>query len=246
MKSYEDLFAERGRSYDKAMKEFPHARAEEFLNISNRIKFNSELRLLDIPAGGGYLKQYLDPRCNYYGHEPCPEFDSEFSSHSSSGLLVPTPFCDSTFDVICSLAGLHHVVDKQALFTELHRVSKPDGQLIVCDVAENSAVARFLDQFVANHNSTGHEGLYLNNQTEEDLTSTGWVLLESDKTPLRWRFDNQQAMVQFCTQLFDVQTSDRHATLKALQDYLGFEQGKDSQVELCWKLHTIVARKASE
>lgn len=245
MKSYEDLFAQRGRSYDMAMREFPLARAQEFLNLANRIEYKREFSLLDIPAGGGYLQRYLSALCDYHGHEPCSAFDLTSTNHGSSGLLAPTPFCDKTFDVICSLAGLHHVADKLALFTELHRIAKPDAQLIICDVAESSAVARFLDHFVADNNSTGHEGLYLNTQTESDLRSTGWAILESSTTPLMWRFDNEEAMVQFCTQLFDIRTVDRGATLEALQNYLGVEQGAASKVELRWSLHTIVARKVS-
>lgn len=244
MKSYEDLFEKRGRSYDSAMRQFPEARRQEFLNIANKIGREGEFTLLDIPAGGGYLEKYLGTQCLYHRHEPCSEFGSAQHPHGSSEQLVPTPFNVEQFDVICSLAGLHHVIDKVALFEELHRVAKPNAQLIVCDVAEGSAVAKFLDEFVGEHNSTGHEGFYINSQTEQELLQVGWSIVDSAATPVKWQFEHEDAMVQFCTQLFDIQDVDRGAVLGALQQQLGFQRLNNSHVELNWNLHTLTARKA--
>jgi ubiquinone/menaquinone biosynthesis C-methylase UbiE len=49
------------------------------------------------------------------------------------------PFPDNTFDCVCSMGVLHHVPDTAKGVSEIHRVLKPGGRLIVMFYHKNSA-----------------------------------------------------------------------------------------------------------
>ncbi len=50
------------------------------------------------------------------------------------------PFADATFDCVCSMGVLHHVPDTRRAVTEIHRVLKPGGRLIVMFYHRRSAL----------------------------------------------------------------------------------------------------------
>ena len=71
---YRATFAERGRAYDDAMTAEPHARDEEFAFVLGVTDLRTPCRLLDAPAGGGYLADRLPPGVDYVALESAPSF----------------------------------------------------------------------------------------------------------------------------------------------------------------------------
>ena len=240
MKSYTELFGKRGGPYDHAMQFWPTARNEEFHNAVDRAVLRPGMTLADVPAGGGYLRNFLPSECRYLPHEPC----RSFSHHDSkmTDRLLPLPWDDGVVDVTFSIAGVHHVDDKRPLFRELARVAKPEGSLVLADVHEDSVVGDFLDGFVGAHNSTGHDGLYLGPHTLEELESSGWQVFSERRQPFRWWFSDVSAMAAFCQSLFDLRHADLGQIEKAVTGMLGVEEGPDG-VGMNWELYYIVARK---
>ena len=58
MNDYQVIFQKRAADYHYAMQQFPEARKHEFDNLFSGINFENEIHLLDVPSGGGYLRNY--------------------------------------------------------------------------------------------------------------------------------------------------------------------------------------------
>jgi len=242
--SYEELFGRRGSSYDRAMLAFPEARAQEFAQVIVPAGLKAGMVVADIPAGGGYLRRYLPESCDWIGHEPCADFTNHRTGAGNAGRpLLPLPFADAAADAAISLAGVHHLADKRPLFREILRITRPGGRFVLSDVARGTATARFLDGFVGDSNSTGHAGIFLDDQTLVELGEAGWKIVSNGLERFHWVFDDTLSMVTFCRGLFDICKADDAAIARALRDGPGIDALPGGGVALRWSLMTIVARR---
>jgi SAM-dependent methyltransferase len=242
MKNYEEIFSARGSRYDDAMRHCPNARDEEFAQVINCAKITGDVIVADAPSGGGYLQAYLPNTVQYLGHDPCASFTNHGQVTHNKPLL-PLPWPNETVDIAISLAGIHHLNEKKSFFKELHRITKPKGRMIISDVAKDSSVAKFLDGFVGSHNSTGHEGIFLDEMTFEELKETEWTINKRELNNFHWRFANREEMVDFCHDLFDIQKATRGMILRAIEAELGTNDFSDGTVGMNWSLLTIEASK---
>jgi SAM-dependent methyltransferase len=242
MRGYEELFEERGNAYDRAMRRFPKARRNEFMQLLERAGPEPGMRVADVPAGGAYLARYLPEGCEWLGHEPCGDFTAHAGGDRRGHVpLLPLPWSEDYADMAVSLAGVHHLEDKRAFFAELSRVVKPEGRLALSDVAEGSAVARFLDDFIGAHNSTGHEGIYLTQNTVRDLEESGWRARSAESVDFHWVFADRRAMGEFCHALFDVRTIDAEEVADGIERILGVDPLPEGGIGMRWSLMTVVA-----
>ena len=115
--------------------------------------------------------------------------------------------------------------------------------MVLSDVATGSAVAHFLDGYVGTHNSTGHQGAYLDSATAAEMQACGWRVLGSEMVDFHWVFASRSALANFCIQLFDLRASDLDATCASIESCLGIAELADGQVGMPWSLMTIVASK---
>ncbi|MBY6063639.1 class I SAM-dependent methyltransferase [Pseudidiomarina sediminum] len=242
-KSYQEHFNQRGTAYEQAMRSYPNARAEEFQQVITAAQLNSGMTVADVPAGGGYLRRYLPNDCQWLGHEPCASFTHHQTSAATAQPLLPLPWATAHIDAAISLAGVHHLDDKLPLFHELFRVLKPGARLVLSDVEEHSAVARFLDDYIGAHNSTGHEGVYLNAATLTQLKSCGFHIINHQHCAFHWWFDSTNDMAHFSHKLFDLRTANLQHLEQAIHDYLGPPALTTQQVGMPWALTTITALK---
>lgn len=241
IQTYQELFDKRGSAYDIAMRSFPFARQQEFMQVISAARIEPAMVVADVPSGGGYLKQFLSDDCRWLGHEPCGSFTNHGASQPTKVPLLPLPWKDESIDAAISLAGVHHMEDKIPLFKDLKRVVKPGGRLVVSDVANGSAVARFLDGYVGTHNSTGHAGSFLSESTLDELHKSGWIIDLAEVKSFHWRFSNTSDMARFCHTLFDLQTSTEYDTQQAIETELGVDHLPDGKVGMRWELMTIGA-----
>jgi SAM-dependent methyltransferase len=244
IKTYQELFDQRGSAYDRAMRRYPDARRQEFEQAVAAAGLGPGMVVADVPAGGGYLQAYLPPGCTCLGHEPCASFTNHGAVAGQPAPLLPLPWGHASVDAAISLAGVHHLDDKRPLFSELRRVVRPGGRLVVSDVATASAVARFLDGYVGGHNSTGHEGAFLDERTLRELAEAGWIVEKAAIRDFQWVFPDRTAMAVFCHELFDLRSSSLADTQAAIEDQLGVNTLANGRTAMHWSLMTISARLA--
>jgi len=245
LRSYPDIFAARGSSYGVAMRRYPAARAEEFAQIVAAARLQPGMRIGDVPAGGGYLAAHLPAGVACESHEPCASFTRHGAvTGCDDRPLLPLPWSDDTLDAVLSLAGVHHLDDKVPLFRECRRVVRPGGQLVLSDVAAGSATARFLDGFVGDHNSTGHDGTFLSDHTLDELQTAGWLIDTVREVPMLWRFANRTELADFTRHLFDIvhAPSDR-TIIDAVRDGPGLVDLPGGGAGMAWSLMTVTCTR---
>ncbi|MBE0483022.1 MAG: class I SAM-dependent methyltransferase [Bacterioplanes sp.] len=246
---YAHIFTHRGHSYHLAMQRWPDARRQELMAVLAPllplIQRLDGMRLIDVPAGGGYLAPYLPSTVEYTAYDPSPGFDDSPSSVMAAGLHA-LPFQSAQFDAVVSLAGLHHCADKTAFFEECHRLTNPQGIMVLMDVAEASAEASFLDDFIGHHNGMGHSGDYFSPLLPNLLQRAGWQVVSDQQVVCDWRFASVDDLAGFCRQLFDIQSASNEQIVNAVSEYLGDSQ-PDNQSTFAavmpWSLQRVVCRK---
>ena len=246
VRTYTELFDLRGSAYDRAMRRYPNARDAEFEQVVNCAGLRPGMVVADVPAGGGYLARYLPAGCACVGHEPCDGFVHHGVKTEPGRPFLPLPWKDDSIDVVISLAGVHHMEDKRPFWRETLRVTRPGGRFVLSDAAEGSAVAKFLDGFVGDFNSTGHDGVFLCESDLKDLSQAGWRILAAEQVAYHWRFAGRDEMADFCQGLFDISTASRTRVGEAIERDLGCDGLSDGQVGMRWSLMTIVAEKPGD
>jgi SAM-dependent methyltransferase len=236
--NYEDIFRERGGAYHRAMRDWPDARREEFMIPVGLARVTTGDVVVDVPAGGGYLQRYLPTGTHWHGHEPCASFQDNATA-ADSGLL-PLPWPSGFADAALSVAGVHHLVDKRPLFREVHRALKPGGRFVLADAWEESAAARFLDEFVGSYNSTGHSGIYVTARTLAELVESGFDVQRAERTSYCWWFADRLSMGAFCRLLFDMRGIDDATVADAIETRLGVTV-RGSECGMNWELMIAVA-----
>lgn len=104
-------------------------------------------------------------------------------------------------------------------------------------------MARFLDGYVGAHNSTGHEGVFLDEHTLDQLAWAGWTVEHGTQSQFQWVFNDREAMAAFCHGLFDLRTATVSDTCAAIERTLGTADRPDGRVGMHWSLMTIGAMK---
>jgi SAM-dependent methyltransferase len=236
---YTEIFDLRGSRYDAAMRLHPLARRREFEFPLRMAALRDGDRLLDMPAGGGYLRDFVPPGVTWVGYEPSRGFGA---LADAGGPLHETRFEAASFDACVSVAGVHHIVDKRPLFAEWRRVLKPGGRLVLLDASVGSPTARFLDGFVDRHTDTGHAGVYLDAGTGRDLAACGFRVLESRALQYPWLFASRREAAEFCSLLFGLRPETPVGRVEAeLAAVLGFDAQPDGGVGLRWSLQAYSA-----
>ena len=233
--NYKEIFERRGEGYQQAMMNYPQAREEEFKQVIDLAEIEKEHTIGDIPAGGGYLANFL-PLHEVISVEISPQFSKYLNSQAVvSEHLNNIPLVTGSLDRVISLAGVHHLDNKLVFYQEVYRLLKKEGIFILADGAEQSQVAKFLNEFVDQYNPQGHQGKFLSNNTTKELETVGFKVVKKISIKLFWKFENQESMVNFCKLLFGLELARREQILAGLEDYLGYIV-RENTYYLHWKL----------
>lgn len=239
---YSETFNLRGHPYDQAMRRFPDSRNAEFLRLFDSVDFSDIQTVLDLPSGGGYLKKFLPDRCLLTSVDPSKPF--QVSDDVVPVNLENLRLGSAQYDLIVSLAALHHVENKQGFLGAVSEALKPDGYFCVGDVAADSGISRFLDEFAGRYNGSGHSGVYL----ELDApfpglgTVTGLQIVEHVLKPCEWLFQSVAEMVEFCRLLFGLKGVSDQEIDQALRHYVGYSLAGECVI-LQWQLLYIVLKR---
>lgn len=95
---------------------------ESFMNTAGKLK------ILDIPAGNGLLAEKLREA----GHDVvCADINREKEDYVFADMMETLPFSDGQFDAVICLEGIEHVIEPAKLISELCRVCKDRGKIVV-------------------------------------------------------------------------------------------------------------------
>lgn len=245
--NYKDIFEKRGRSYHQAMITIPNARKQEFNLLLNYSDIQNGHVVCDIPSGGGYLEKMVKKKVFWVCIDPAMDFfkQRDVGSHNRKTLskLETVALKSRSIDRLVSLAGLHHLADKQLFFAEVYRVLKNNGKFCIADVRKNSGTANFLNGFVNKYNSLGHRGKFLDHKTRDEMENCGLNLIEERVEKFFWEFDSFENMVNFCKLLFGIDGGNKEILMKGIEDHLG-TQTINEKICMNWELVYYVGNKS--
>ena len=232
MNDYQIIFQKRAADYHFAMQQFPEARKHEFNNLFSGIKFENDFHLLDVPSGGGYLKNYIPKNTKL----TLGDFSEGFAIDEIQ-LVTPEklPFDSNTFDAVFSLSGMHHLHDVPQFIRECLRVTKPNGSFVFADVKKETPIDVFLNDFVNTHNTLGHKG--------EFFEETSFIAFDDIQSCIRncqyqeypFQFATISDMITFFKLFFGLDKADDSTILHGIEQILGTKT-TDKGIEVNWGL----------
>jgi cyclopropane fatty-acyl-phospholipid synthase-like methyltransferase len=226
-KTYTDIFNLRGMQYHQAMVEYPDARREEFEHAIHVAKLEDGNVVCDVPSGGCYLKNFVRKSVKLLSIETSVEFIKQSGEQENNTPLLcqdvsNISLLSETIDRVISLAGSHHLPSKPTFYQEVHRLLRQNGIFCLADVREGSGVAEFLNIFVDQYNSMGHQGEFLNQTTQAELEAVGFQVTDAEPIQYYWRFSHVDHMIRYCKLLFGVDQATDAQILDGITTYLGY------------------------
>ena len=244
---YQQIFDIRAKNYIDALEKYPNVRMDEYKKFINTINFKKKgLKFLDAPCGSGILASLIPENTIYYGIDPSKKFFEYCKKKINVNIceLDHNFFESEFFDVIGSLAGLHHIEKREPVYKEWYRILKKGGKLVIMDVHQNSQTSFFLNNFVDKYNSLGHKGFFISDNDIKLLTNIGFNKIDTKWVECKWLFSNYEDINKFSINLFGLDKLYDNLTLfKELNKKFTIKK-INGDLTLFWKLFIITAHKA--
>lgn len=239
---YTDTFDARGDHYNEAGLIHPLARDIERRILIDLLATERSHTVCDAPAGGGYLADGIRPLLDDPAQITCVEPSERFAAaidpayKTAISPLNALPLAAASVDRVGSLAGLHHLSDKQPFFDEAHRVLVSGGRFAVGDVLAGTPVDRFLNGPVDRYTETGHKGVFLEEgEPLERLRNAGFEEASETHRRFYWTFTSEAQMVRYCRSLFGMTKATLGEVGAALEAHFEIEV-EGGETRLPWSL----------
>ncbi len=235
---YDRIFDKRGNLYDLAMKQYPAVRKNEFAALFYNTPLKSTEHIIDLPSGGGYLKNHIPANVTVDSWEIsegfAPSKDINYVNINRISQDIK-----NKYDRGACLASLHHTEDKVGFISQLATLLKKSGIINIADVAFESGVKDFLEIFVHENNAMGHRGDYLS--FEKPLHLSGNIeILRQEMVTVPWNFKDSESCAEYCRLLFGLNgTTESYSIIHALDKYVGIEDLGSKGFNINWELMYI-------
>ena len=149
--------------------------------------------------------------------------------------LCALPFQSGRFDVVVSLASMHHVAHKKRVFAEVARLLRTGGSFVIADVADGTPTQAFFDDVCASYCFTGHDFDFIDTSWIAQLgAKTGFALDHAEVVQTPWRFDTKDHLIPFVRGLLGLDIEDSLLDEK-LREHLAVTT-RDGAWYLAWEL----------
>ncbi len=225
-----------------AMAEYADARRAELDRLCAQVRLPESGTLLDLQAAGGFVADAIAARSDGRIHCICVEPSAALRARLAPQHTVYADeidklvsIADASIDVVLGLAGLHHSRSAARTIAEVFRVLVPGGQFGLCDVAPASPVARWLNEFVNEHNPNGHDGRFVaQDEIEMLLREAGYVDVHTSVESVPWHFAGDADLLRFFAGLFGLQC-DEQTIASGIETYFDVDRSTGG-VTVDWSL----------
>jgi SAM-dependent methyltransferase len=237
-------------SHPRTMQDFPDVRAAERDTLIELVDLQPGCSVLDVQAAGGFLADEVHRRLagevSIICLEPNPALRARLNRRYA---IVDDPVeafrsvSDASVEVALGLVALHHSRSHAATIAECHRVLRPGGQLALCDVPAGTRLAAWLDEFVAAHSLSGHDGNFpALGSMARHCRRAGFVGIVEEVRDVPWRFARRPDIALFFQGLFGL-SADIATIERAIADYFVVREHQRG-CEVDWQLAYVRAAKA--
>lgn len=155
-------YAANASDYDRRWKRYITASVDETVT---GLQLEPGTRLLDVGCGTGVLLERLvvrQPESRLYG---CDLSDAMLAVARdglgpSTGLFQAAtealPLADASIDVLTSTSAFHFVREPRKALSEMHRVLRPGGRLVLADWCRDFLTMRLLDGYLKAFDAAHH------------------------------------------------------------------------------------------
>lgn len=161
-------------------------------------------RLLDIGCGTGSLLQAISlkyPSVNLIGVDLSREMLTVACHKQSTKSSLVTghaqylPFHSGSFDIVVSCNAFHYWRKPEACLSEIARVLKPYGKIVITDWCDDYIVCRICDFYLRMFNRA-HFRTYGRNACERLLRNTGYSNVQLERYKINWLWGMMTAKAQ--------------------------------------------------
>ena len=225
-----------------AINKYPDALTQEFEAAAQIVLETNPTVVLNMMAGGVPLDKYLPHSIEYFAFECNKEFAE--LTHTQLCTLEHINMPDHSADTIVNIASLHHSsTEERALFyKECLRILKPGGYLVIGDVMKGTRQDDWLNTFVNNYNSRGHNGNFWSADDCNLFCTTGFSEIQCKIENYNWCFENMHACTDFSKHLFGLDLASAAEIENGLVRYLE-PQTINGSLLLPWTLGYFIARR---
>ncbi|CDM70393.1 Methyltransferase domain [Clostridium bornimense] len=190
---FEESFSEKN-FYEKQTTDDSHLEL-----LINMLKVKAGSTVLDLGTGTGYIafplaRRYSDSKIigldiveetlKRNSKKVIEEKLDNLSFVSYDGYMFP--FDNDSIDSIITRYALHHFPDIEQAFSDMYRILKPNGKLIISDPTPNrNDYCRFVDKFMK-MKPDGHVRFYYLDEYKEMLEHVGFSFISNKTTSIRF------------------------------------------------------------
>lgn len=257
-------FGYRKDRYESISSMFNEVRKHELDLAYDLIKLNHMGKnVLEVGSGTGFLTNHLIN--NGFNIDA---IDAEFTKPAGVSNFwvhdlrngLPKGVKSSNYDLIVSLATMHHVADPKTntlpniLWYNFNEALTAGGFLLILDVSPRHDIqetakwnctntGKFFNLVVDKYCIPEHQGVYLNrNPTKTKLIENHFTNFQHLDCPCPWIFNNKSDMTHFVKNLFNFQELNEYDIIEYLREYIGFNKTSEFLV-LNWGLQAFIAQK---
>lgn len=152
---------------------------------------------------------------------------------------------DESVDLVVSLAAFHHFENKERYVSEIARVLRPGGRLVVGDICYQTSPQQYFSYAVDGWCSTGHRCVLLDPSVVKQLCWVTGLAVESiQQLETPWRFTDKEEAASWLHTIHDAQCSPELCLSDAIA-CLGVTSGEPPHpFRLNWELMFFSAIKS--
>ncbi len=222
--------------YFSLMQECPFVRLNEFIQLKNFAKLKLPKKILDVPTEGILMRNlYPDVSIDQVDWVVPGNIFQKYM-HKETDFKFKNLHSDH-YDAILGIVPIHHAndIEKSQYLSHSHRVLKSSGVIAFGEIEQGSKPHYFLDEFVHLNSVNGHQGAYLDESFNTEMSAHGLGEVASVFRPCPWVFESMHQLTYFFTKFFGLNPMEDEHLINQVKQYLTIEE-KNNKISVEWGL----------